>query len=87
MKENASPGLDGFGVSFYKSCWGLIKQEFMEMVNEFYAGKLQIERLNYGVITLLPKIKEANTIKQYRPICLINVGFKIFSKLLVGRLT
>ena len=43
--------------------------------------------LNYGVITLLPKVREANTIKQYRPICLLNVGFKIFSKQVVNRLT
>lgn len=45
-----------------------------------------IKRLNYGVITLVPKIKEANTIKQYRPICLLNVDYKCFTKLLTNRL-
>lgn len=49
------------------------------MVNEFYSGQMQIERLNYVVITLLPKIKDANNIKQYKPICLINVSFMTFS--------
>jgi hypothetical protein len=50
-------------------------------------GNLDISRLNYGVITLIPKIKEANNVKQYRPICLLNVSFKIFTKLIMNRLT
>jgi hypothetical protein len=57
------------------------------MVNDFYMGNLDISRLNYGVITLIPKIKEANNVKQYRPICLLNVSFKIFTKLIMNRLT
>lgn len=58
----------------------------MEMVNDFYENRLDLKRLNYGVISLIPKIKEANSIKNYRPICLINVSFKILTKLLAVRL-
>jgi hypothetical protein len=32
-------------------------------------------------------VKEANTIKEYIPICLLNVDFKVFPKLLNDRLT
>lgn len=39
------------------------------------------------MITLIPNIKDANTIKQYRPICLINVSFKIITKLMANRLS
>ena len=48
---------------------------------------MDIARLNYGVITLVPKVKEANNIKQFRPICLLNASFKFFTKLLMDRLT
>ena len=58
----------------------------MEMFDEFFENKLEISRLNYGIITLIPKIKEANLIQQYRPICLLNVVFKNFSKTLMLRL-
>jgi hypothetical protein len=46
-----------------------------------------LKRLNYGVIILLQKIKEANNIRQYRPICLLIVDFKIFPKLLIDRVS
>jgi len=86
MKDNTAPGPDGFGVTFYKSCWESIKTEFMEMVNDFYLGALDIARLNYGVITLIPKVEEANNVKLFHQICLLNVSFKIFTKLIMVRL-
>ena len=43
-------------------------------------------RLNFGEIILLPKVNEAERIKQYRPICLLNVSFKIFTKVATIRL-
>jgi hypothetical protein len=44
-----------------------------------------VDILNYGVITLIPKIKEASKIQQYRPICLLNVSYKIITKALMLR--
>jgi hypothetical protein len=63
-----------------------LKNELMEMVVDFNSNFLD-KRLNFGVFTLVPKVKEVKSIKQYRPICLLNVDFKIFSKLPVDRLT
>ena len=34
---------------------------------------------------LLPKTQDASKIQQYRPICLLNVSFKIFSKVVTIR--
>jgi hypothetical protein len=51
-----------------------------------HAGKLELFRLNFGEIILLPKIKEAERIQQYRPICLLNVSFKNFTKVATIRL-
>ena len=86
MKTETAPGPDGFPVIFYKKFWGLLKWWIMEMVEDFYKGKLDLKRLNYGVITLIPKVVEAASIKQYRPICLLNVFYKLFTKLLAVRL-
>lgn len=56
------------------------------MFEEFFEHKLDIKRLNYDVITLLPKLKDASKIQQYRPIYLLNVIYKIFKKTLMLRL-
>ena len=49
-------------------------------------GQLELFRLNFGEIILLPKVNEAERIQQYRPICLLNVSFKIFTKTATIRL-
>jgi hypothetical protein len=85
MRADSASGLNGFGVHFFKNFWPMIKGDYLAMVQDFHKGDLDIKRLNYGVITLVPKIKEANNIKQYRPICLLNVDYKGFNKLLCNR--
>jgi hypothetical protein len=64
-----------------------VKNGMMRMVEDFNRNSLDLKRLNFGVITLVPKVLEASTIKKYRPICLLNVDFKVFLKLLNDRLT
>jgi hypothetical protein len=56
------------------------------MVYDFNEAKLNLRRLNYGVIILVPKTKEANTIRQTKTICILNVDFKIFPKLMAYRI-
>jgi hypothetical protein len=34
-----------------------------DLFSNFYIGSLDIERLNYGIITLLPKVKYVNKIQ------------------------
>ena len=52
----------------------------MRMFYDLHKGGLPLFSLNFGVITLLPKIQGASEIQQYMPICLLNVSFKIFTK-------
>jgi hypothetical protein len=86
MKHNKTPGPVGFSVEFYQVFWSLIKDDLMAMFRDFHTGNLPLFRLNFGIITLLPK-EEVKKIQQYRPICMLNVSFKIFTKVLANRLT
>ena len=86
MEHNKAPGPDGFPNEFYQLCWEIVKLDLMSLFHEFHAKRLPIHSLNFGVITLLPKITKAAWIQQYRPICLINVSFKIFTKVLNNRI-
>jgi hypothetical protein len=44
-----------------------------------------LERINYGIITLIPKGDDVDIIQKFRPICLLQVIFKIFTKSLTSR--
>jgi hypothetical protein len=71
---------------FYQKNWELVKQDLFGLLKDFQKGELDIARLNYGVITLVPKGKDADKIQKYMPICLLNVSFKIITRVLVNRL-
>jgi hypothetical protein len=58
----------------------------MQMMKDFYVEKLDLSRINYDLIVLLPKLKQVANIKQHIPICLLNVFYKIFTKVLATRL-
>jgi hypothetical protein len=80
MEHNKAPGSDGFPAEFYQNFWQIIKSDLLELFTFLHAGQLELFRLNFGEIILLPKIKEAERIQQYRTICLFNVSFKNFTK-------
>jgi hypothetical protein len=87
MKKNKAPGPDGFPAEFYQVFWDTIKEDMMAMFYQLQAGDLPLFRLNFGIITLLPKKEDASRIEQYRPIFLLNVSFKIFTKVGANRIT
>jgi hypothetical protein len=80
MERNKAPGPDGFPAEFYQTFWDTIRVDLMDMFSSLHAGQLELFCLNFGEIILLPKVNEAERIQKYRPICLLNVSFKIFTK-------
>ena len=59
METNKAPGLDGFPAEFYQKIWGVIKEDLMSMFFQLQQGNFPLFRLNFGVITLLPKKENA----------------------------
>jgi mannosylglycoprotein endo-beta-mannosidase len=86
MEHNKAPGPDGFPAEFYQKFWDVIKADLLDLFSFLHSGQLELFRLNFGEIVLLPKVNEAERIQQYRPICLLNVSFKIFTKAATIRL-
>jgi hypothetical protein len=81
-----APGPDGFSFLFYQSFWDVIKTDFMALVRDFEAGTLDVSRLNYAIITLIPKERNARDINKFRPISLGNCSLKIISKAMTNRI-
>ncbi len=83
-----SPGIDGLPIEFYKKFWEDIKDILFETLeSELYNGREPTFK-NRGLIKLLPKpFKNLLSVKNWRPITLLNVDYKILSKLLAQRVS
>ena len=83
FQKNKSPGSDGIPIEFYKICWTLISDSFLECIKEsFKYGEMSCSQRK-AVITLIDKQgKDRTFIENWRLISLINVDAKIISKLI-----
>jgi hypothetical protein len=71
---------------FYQKIWDTINDDLLKLVNNFQDNKLDLFRLNFATLTLIPKIEDASEMRNFRPISLLNCSFKIFGRLLTTRL-
>ena len=87
MKNDKSPGMDGFTTEFYKFFWKDINLFSIRSFNHGYEkGHLSVTQ-RQGVITCLPKEgKSKFYIKNWHPISLLNVDYKICSSSIAQRL-
>ncbi|XP_027124270.2 uncharacterized protein [Coffea arabica] len=86
MDPQSAAGPDGFGGGFYQSCWECIRDDFMDGVQDFFAGATMPRGFSSTTIILLPKREGACEWKDFRPISLANVSAKIISKVLSTRI-
>lgn len=86
IEKHKAAGPDKIPIEFYQTCWHIVKGDIIQLFNDFYDGEIDISRINYGIITLLPKITDASKIQQFRLICLLNCLYKLVTKTLTLRL-
>jgi len=60
---DGAPGPDGFSFLFYQHFWDLVKQDLMSLFKLFERGELDLDRLNYAIITLIPKKVRLNILR------------------------
>jgi hypothetical protein len=87
MSHNKSPGSDGFTAEFFKVFWSKLGPFVVRSLNEsLYKGELSTTQKE-GVIICIPKgDKSRDLIKNWRPISLLNVVYKIGSSCIANRL-
>ena len=82
FKKDKWPRLDGWTIEFFIHFFDLIKQDLLRMVegSRMLGDIHQITSSTH--IALIPKKKEAESFKDYRPISLCNISYKIISKII-----
>ena len=86
MKNNKTPGLDGLPADFYKMFYKSIKELLLQVFNELFKLKRIFTSAKHGVIALiLKKGRDFRFLKNWRPIILLCVDYKILSKMIANR--
>ncbi|KAK2657189.1 hypothetical protein Ddye_010241 [Dipteronia dyeriana] len=83
---NKAPGPDGFNVNFIKAHWEEIQDDFINFIHEFHKGGSTFREINRAFIALILKVIKTETLKDYRPVCLVRSLYKVLAKVLANRL-
>ena len=86
MKKNKAPGCDGISIEFYQTFWPQIKEILVNALNECYITGTMSNTQRKGLITLLFKKGDTQSLKNWRPITLLNCDYKIIAAVLAARL-
>jgi len=86
LPNNKSPGPDGFNNEFFKASWNTIKEDVFYLCDQFHSNNCCLQSINSSTITLVPKVADAKSINDFRPISLVNTTIKVLTKLMANRL-
>ena len=86
LKMGKSPGMDGLSAEFYKVVFSIIKNDLLAVLNGFMEREFIPSKVKRGIIHLCPKKEPYDDIKNYRPITLLNLDYKIYTKILNERI-
>ena len=87
MKNNKTPGIDGFPVEFLKFFWNELKIFIQRSLNESYTKGILPQTLRQTIITCLPKgNKPRDELKNWRPISLTSVLYKMVTSVIAQRI-
>lgn len=81
-----APSPNGLQPIFFHSQWDIIGPSVCELVHQVYSNPDMIRGLNETLVVLIPKVQQSKTLKQFRPISLCNVVYKIVNKVIANRM-
>ncbi|XP_058749040.1 uncharacterized protein LOC131622002 [Vicia villosa] len=86
MHPSKSPGPDGLPAFFFQKYWSIIGGDVTQLVLEVLNGTVNPSFMNKTFIALIPKMKNPNSPKDFRPISLCNVVMKMVTKTIANRM-
>ncbi|XP_020989778.1 uncharacterized protein LOC110276993 [Arachis duranensis] len=86
MHSFKAPGPDGFQALFFKEYWEIVGFDVWTMVRHAFSGLDMDPRMMETLVVLNPKVENPVSMKDFRPISLCNVVYKVITKVLVNRL-
>jgi hypothetical protein len=78
--SEGAPGLDGFTFLIYQKIWEFIKVDLIDLFRDFEDNTEEMFRLNFSLITLIPKEGNAKKFKKVQAYCTHILLFQNFLK-------
>ena len=85
MNRNRAPGVTGFTPEFFLHFWEEVGGLITKYVNDAFRNGVFINQRR-GVVTLIPKKGEQSELANKRPICLLDVIYKMVAKVVACRI-
>ena len=86
MARSKAPGIDGLPMEFYLKFWGVLGVDLVEVLNFCHQDGFLAKFQRRGLITLTFKKGDRLDPRNWRPITLLNLDYKIASRAIAGRL-
>lgn len=86
MGAYKAPGPDGYPAVFFQQHWDLVGKQISETILGLLNENQFAPSLCDALMVLIPKVQNPVKPAQFRPISLLNVQFKIATKMIVNRL-
>ncbi len=86
MARGKSPGSDGLPMEFYVVFWDILGSDLVEVMNASFDAGLLPSSQRVALISLIFKKGDRLLHKNWRPISLLNVDYKLCARALAGRL-
>lgn len=87
LKNNKSPGSDGYTAEFFKVFWNDLGKYVLNSINSSYREGILPLTLRQGIITCIPKAdKDRRVLKNWRPISLLNITYKLATTCIANRI-
>lgn len=86
LNPSKAPRPDGLTALFFQNGWDIFGDEISSAISKVLNDGESLSQWNSTVVTLIPKNKDPSHMKDFRPISLCNVKYKIAARAIINRL-